>query len=149
VDEEEVTGFITSSKRVRVHPRLVEINGGNSDAADSLSLGARSLLEAPIPVTTKKVVHATRTAGDGAIAGAKRTMGGGRQKSIFSPQSWKEDFPIAISIIAPPVDKNGFPRMIRACKLSSISIAMKSHGMTNLPNGTGMSSSITAGHLTK
>jgi len=89
----------------------------------------------------------TGAGGGGKVAGAGAGMRGGKQKSTLSPHIQKDNVPACTLIFTPAVARNGRPRMIGIWGFSSISTTKKSHGMTNSPTLTEMSSRMPTGCL--
>jgi len=83
--------------------------------------------------TALGVTVGTGVTGGGRLTSTEDGVGGGKQKSIISPQNRKDIAPACTSITALAVARNGHPKMIGIWGISSISMIMKSHGMINLP----------------
>jgi len=98
-------------------------------------------------VKTSGGAAGTGAGGGGEVVGARVGMGGGKQKSTFSSHIQKDNVPAYTLISTPPVARNDLPKIIGMRGLSSISTTKKSHGMTNSPTLTGISSRMLTGCL--
>jgi len=84
---------------------------------------------------------------DGRTTGVEDGVSVGKQKWILFPHNWKDMAPAYTSITAPTIVRNGLPMMMGTWEISSMSMIIKSHGMTNLPIRTATSSIIPTGRL--
>jgi len=89
-------------------------------------------------VKTSGGAAGTGAGGGREVVGAGVGMGGGKQKSTFSPHIQKDIVLACTLISAPAVVRNSLLKIIGMWGLSSMSITKKWHGMTNSATLTGI-----------